>query len=66
LAFIIRILTGNFLLLLLHLGYTTKQKNIPCKYLLQLLVHGQQGPLYVFWVSSVCNRDVEGSGDYEL
>jgi len=49
-AFIVRILIGNFLLLLLHLGYTTKQKNIACEYLLQLLVNG---------VPSMCSASVQ-------
>jgi hypothetical protein len=39
------VLTGSFLLLLLYLRCTLKQRSIPFGYLLDLLVHGDQGPL---------------------
>jgi hypothetical protein len=40
-----KVLTGNFLLLLLYLGYTTDQCSTPFGHLHYLLVLGLQGPL---------------------
>jgi hypothetical protein len=41
------VLSGNFLLLHLYLGYTTNQRGIPFGYFL-LLVRGHHGPLLCF------------------
>ena len=43
-----KILTANFLLLLLCLGCKTNQRNIPFGCLIQLLVQGHQGPFLCF------------------
>jgi len=47
-----KVLTVNFLLLLLYLGCTTNQGNIPFGYLCNLLVLGHHGPFVCFLVSS--------------
>lgn len=46
-----KVLTGNFLLLLLYLGCTTNQGSISFGYICNLLVLGHHGP-FVF--SGVC------------
>lgn len=55
------VLTGNFLLLLFHLGCTTKEGSIPFEYFLHLLVEGYQGPLLFPGVFTA--EEVEGEGD---
>ena len=56
---------GNFLLLLLHLGYTTNQRSILFGYLPHLLVQGHQGLVFsgVFTAEDVGGVRDKGSGD---
>jgi hypothetical protein len=54
------VLTGNSLLLLLHLGCTTNQVSTPFRYLLHLLFHEHQISVLFFCGFSVSTRDAEG------